>query len=99
VQSLKPGGLLCFSTPCEEKLPHAKFSDIFHFHHKHYSFEETQNLALAHGLEILDWAGQDVYAFLPNGKPVPLADDSAMRLQEKTIGQFLIFLCRKACSV
>lgn len=99
VQSLKPGGLLCFSTPCEEKLPHAKFSDIFHFHHKHYSFEETQNLALAHGLEILDWAGQNVYAFLPNGKPVPLANDNAMRLQEKTIGQFLILLCRKACSV
>lgn len=93
--SLKPGGLLFFSTPCEEQLPHAKFSDLFHFHHRHYTFEETLRLAESHGLELLDWAGQDVYAFLPDGTPTPLADASAMRLKPRMVGQFLIFFCRK----
>lgn len=95
VQSLKPGGLLFFSTPCEEHLPHAQLSDSFHFHYKHYTFEETAHLALTHGLEIIDWAGQDVYSFLPNGKPTPLPDHAAMQLKKGTTGQFLIFCCMK----
>lgn len=95
VQSIKPGGLLFFSTPCEKYLPHAVLSDIFHFHYKHYTFEETANLALTHGLEIIDWAGQDVYSFLPNGKPTPLLDHAAMQLKQGEFGQFLIFCCRK----
>lgn len=95
VKSLKPGGLLFFSTPCEERLPHAQLSDDFHFHYKHYTFEEATNLALEHGLEIIDWAGQDVYSFLPDGKPTLLPDHAAMQLKKGTIGQFLIFCCRK----
>lgn len=95
VESLKPGGLLFFSTPCDEKLPHAQFADVFHFHYKHYSFEETKQLAQSYGLELITWAGQDVYSFLPNGKPVPLGEETAMQLREKEIGQFLIMCCRK----
>lgn len=95
VQSLKPGGLLFFSTPCEERLPHAQLSEAFHFHYKHYTFEQTRNLALAHGLEIIDWAGQDVYALPSNGKLALQIDPAAMQLKAKTLGQFLIFFCRK----
>lgn len=95
VHSLKPGGLLFFSIPCEERLPHARLSGSFHFHHRHYTFEEATTPALAQGLEIIGWAGQDVYAFSPDGKLALLTDPAAMRLKEETMGQFLLFCCRR----
>jgi len=95
IKSLRPGGFLFFSTPCNEKLPYAQFSDAFHFHHKHYSFEETKQLAQSGGLELITWAGQDVYSFPPDSRPVPLNEETSMQLKEKEIGQFLIMCCRK----
>lgn len=93
--SLKPGGLLFFSTPCETHLPHAKFSHLFHFHYRHYLLEEAKALIDAHGLELLEWAGQDVYSFNAQGQPVPLADPTRMQLHNGAERQFIIFACRK----
>lgn len=95
VESLKPGGLLFFSTPCEEFLPHTQFSDSFHFHFKHYTYEETVKLALDHNLEIIEWASQNVYSLLPDGELSVLNDNDSMKLRDESIGQFLIFCCRK----
>jgi len=95
VASLKPRGLLFFSVPCETHLPHGKFSDVFHFHYRHYRFEEVKGLIDAHGLELLEWAGQDVYSFTGQGQPTPLADPASMQLESSAVRQFIIFACRK----
>ena len=65
VNSLKPGGYLAFSTPCQDVLPHEKTGN--HFHHKHYTLAESLSLAASLDLELLDWAGQDTYAMRPDG--------------------------------
>ena len=94
IDSLKPGGFFAFSTPCEDLLPLASTGN--HFHRCHYTLEQTLSLAQDNGLELLDWAGQTVYTFLPNGRqgsPVPIAD---MRLQSRTLGQFILCLSRRA---
>ncbi len=93
VHALKPGGLLVFSTPCEDRLPHAMTGN--HFHFKHYTFEETLALATSVGMEVLDWAGQDVYTFQPDGRQGGHLPESDMRLETRQIGQFLVVACRK----
>lgn len=93
VTSLKPGGLLVFSTPCEDRLPHAMTGN--HFHFKHYTFEETLALASCNGMELLDWAGQDVYTLKPDGRQGGYLSPDEMRLEPRRIGQFLVVLCRR----
>ncbi|MFA5139207.1 MAG: class I SAM-dependent methyltransferase [Elusimicrobiota bacterium] len=93
VSSLKPGGLLAFSTPCEDRLPLAMTGNRFHF--RHYALEETLSLAASDGLELLEWAGQDTYSFQPDGRQGALLDADRMRLMPAKIGQFIIVLCRK----
>ena len=93
VESLKPGGFLAFSTPCEDLLPLASTGN--HFHRCHYTLDQTLAIAQDNGLQLLDWAGQTVYTFMPDGRqgsPVPPAD---MRLCTRTPGQFLLCLSRK----
>jgi SAM-dependent methyltransferase len=92
-KSLKPGGVFIFSTPCEDKLPHTATGN--HFHYRHYSFEETMRLAQSNGLALIDWAGQDCYAFDHNGMQGSLLTDEEMKLRETTIGQFLVVQCIK----
>ncbi len=88
-QSLKPGGQLIYSTPCEELLPHKKMNN--HFHFKHYTVRETFELAESHGMKIAEWAGQNVYGLEPDlpgcGR---LLAESEMMLQPNQAGQFLI---------
>jgi SAM-dependent methyltransferase len=91
--SLKPGGMLAFSTPCEEKLPHASTGN--HFHYKHYTFKETLDMGNSEGLKLIDWAGQDTYLFLPDGRQGALLGANMMQLKTHTVGQFLILLCQK----
>lgn len=64
-RALKPGGNLIFSTPCEERLPHAGCAN--HFHHRHYTLAETLQLVQSHGLELVSHAGQDCYRMTPEG--------------------------------
>jgi SAM-dependent methyltransferase len=93
VNSLKPGGLLIFSTPCEDKLPHAMTGN--HFHFKHYTLEETLGMGATNGLDLLAWAGQDTYTFQPDGRQGGLLPTEAMQLKPAEAGQFLILLSRK----
>ena len=92
VQSLKPGGMLVFSTPNEELLPHAPSGN--HFHYKHYTLEETLALAVGEGLEIVAWAGQDTY-LMQDGRMVGHLTDLDMTLKDQRPGQFNIVACRK----
>ena len=93
VNSLKPGGVVVFSTPCEDLLPHAMTGN--HFHFKHYTLQETLALASSYGLELLDWAGQNTYTFQADGRQGSLLLDSEMHLSAREAGQFLVLLSRK----
>jgi SAM-dependent methyltransferase len=92
-KSLKPGGALVFSTPCEESLPIAMTDNPFHY--KHYSFNEAMELASSDGLKLVDWAGQDTYSFLPDGRQGNLLPVEEMKLKRETMAQFLIFFSIK----
>ena len=91
--SLKPGGVFVFSTPNEELLPHRSTGN--HFHFRHYTLAETDDLARAAGLSIIGWAGQNTYEMLENGNQGPLLSDKEMILRDSVAGQFSIFACRK----
>jgi 2-polyprenyl-3-methyl-5-hydroxy-6-metoxy-1,4-benzoquinol methylase len=93
VASLKPGGLLVFSTPCEDRLPHRMTGN--HFHFKHYTLAETLQMASSHGLDLLEWAGQDTYHLQADGRQGALLPEERMQLQPGEPGQFLILLSRK----
>jgi 2-polyprenyl-3-methyl-5-hydroxy-6-metoxy-1,4-benzoquinol methylase len=93
IDSLKLGGFFAFSTPCEDSLPLASTGN--HFHRRHYTLEQTLTLAQDNGLELLEWAGQTVYAFLPDGRQGSLVPNSDMRLHTRTPGQFILCLSRK----
>jgi 2-polyprenyl-3-methyl-5-hydroxy-6-metoxy-1,4-benzoquinol methylase len=92
--SLKPGGTLIFSTPCEERLPHQMTGN--HFHFKHYLLAESLALASSNGLALVDWAGQDTYQFNADGRQGPLLADDQMQLKAQEPGQFLILMSRMA---
>ena len=93
VDALKPGGFLAFSTPCEDLLPLASTGN--HFHWRHYTLDQTLALAQDNGLELLDWAGQTVYTFLPDGRQGGHVQTEDMRMQTRTPGQFILCLSRK----
>ena len=90
--SLKPGGLLIFSTPCEDLLPLKATGN--HFHFRHYRLEETLRLASSGPLELIEWAGQDTYQLI-DGRLGPILPDDLMVLKPGQAGQFVIALCRK----
>lgn len=92
-RSLAPGGSIAFSVPCEDSLPHSVMKNPFHV--RHYTLQESRDLISANGLELVEWAGQDVYAIAPGGRLGPILDDEAMRLESARIGQFVVFLATK----
>lgn len=87
-EALKPGGHIIYSTPNGDALPLAAFRP---FHHRHYSLAETLALATDAGLELVGWAGQNVYRPGPSG----LLSDTAMQLHPETPGQFTIVHARR----
>lgn len=91
--SLKPGGTLIFSTPCEEHLPHRMTGN--HFHFKHYGLDESLALASSNGLQLVEWAGQDTYSFQTDGRQGPLLPDDQMQLRAGRPAQFLILMSTK----
>lgn len=56
---------------------------------------QARELIDTHGLELLEWAGQDVYSFTHQGQPTPLEDPDRMQLEGNALRQFIIFACRK----
>lgn len=92
-QSIRPGGTLIFSTPCEDLLPHHAMEN--HFHFRHYSLEEILKLAQSHGMELLHYAGQNTYTLTPEGRPGPLLPEDQMQLRESKPGQFVLVYCHK----
>ncbi len=93
VRSLAPDGILAFSVPCEDALPHSVMRNPFHV--RHYTLQETRDMISANGLDVVEWAGQDVYAMAPGGRLGPMLGEEAMRLRPASIGQFVVFLARK----
>jgi SAM-dependent methyltransferase len=91
--SLKPGGVLVFSTPCEDQLPLAGTGN--HFHHRHYTLTQTLELASSHDLILVEWAGQDVYMLDDQGRQCQLLPEARMRLKVGEPGQFLVVVCQK----
>jgi 2-polyprenyl-3-methyl-5-hydroxy-6-metoxy-1,4-benzoquinol methylase len=91
--ALKPGGLLVFSTPCEDFLPLAATAN--HFHFKHYTLEETLTMAESNSMELMHFAGQNTYYLTEDGKQGGLLPEEQMKLNESQPGQFIIALCRK----
>lgn len=87
VSRLRPGGMILYSTPNEDLLPFDRTRHIHH--HRHYSHRETLDFALASGLRIESWYGQDVYA------GASLLDEQRMELQRGTPGQFTVVVARK----
>ncbi len=88
VGSLRPGGIIVFSTPCEDELPFASSGNKFHF--KHYTLAETLALVEDHGLRLNTWAGQDCYEMSPDRRPVKLLPEERMILKSEQRGQFTI---------
>lgn len=91
--SLKPGGDLIFSTPCEDCLPLSATGN--HFHHRHYSMEETLRMANSNNMTLQGFAGQDVYQLDEGGLQGELLSDADMKLKAGAVGQFLIVHARK----
>lgn len=91
-QSLRPGGTLVFSTPCEERLPHRTSGNRFHA--RHYTMAQALGLAGAFGLRLVGHAGQDTYAMTPEGRPGGLLPEADMALVADAPGQFLIVHAR-----
>jgi 2-polyprenyl-3-methyl-5-hydroxy-6-metoxy-1,4-benzoquinol methylase len=89
VDSLKPGGQILFSTPCQDLLPLEKTGN--HFHHRHYSLAESLAMADSGGLKLIDWAGQNTYRMLDDGRQGPLLADEEMVLRPRQAGQFVMF--------
>lgn len=84
---------MILSTPNEDLLPHANSGNKFHF--KHYTLKETQQLINSSGLEMVSWAGQDVYMMSHDMRPTGLLAETDMALQDSIAGQFNIIAGRK----
>ena len=83
---LLPGGSLVFSTPNNDLLPKLPLS--FPHHVRHYSLVETFGLVNEIGLDIVSWAGQDVYKLHDNGYVAGLLQTPVIK--DSTPGQFTL---------
>lgn len=90
--ALKPGGLLIYSTPNEDRLSHVGMGN--HFHHRHYTHHQAMALADRRGLELVDYAGQDTYR-MEGRRPIGVLNPDAMKLKPRAPGQFTIIAVRK----
>ena len=86
--SLKPGVRFFFSVPCEYVLPLEITGN--HFHHKHYSVPEIEQMLKEVDLTLVDWAGQNTYR-IEGSTIVGLLPEQECVLQSRTPAQFLIF--------
>lgn len=89
--SLKPGGVIVYSTPNEDRLPHGEMRN--EFHHRHYSWAQAAGLADRYGLKLIDHAGQDVYR-MEGRRPIGVLNPDAMKLRTGP-GQFTIIAAQK----
>lgn len=92
-RTLKPGGNLIFSVPCEDYLPHLATGN--HFHHKHYTLQETLTMANSHGLSLVSFSGQNTYNINPDGSQGELLSSEMMILTPDEPGQFVIVHSKK----
>lgn len=92
IDKVLPNGFLIFSTPNETLLP---FDPAIQIHHvRHYTLEETLNLAANNGCRIETWFGQNVYQIAKDGKLTVLNEDS-MELKREEPGQFTTVVATK----
>lgn len=101
-QTLEIGGVFVYSTPNGDEL--IKTRDTFPHHSQHWAAEYTLELANAtiedahrhHNvqLELLDWAGQDVYETV-GGRVTGLLMPEQMDVKPQTVGQFTLVACRR----
>ncbi len=92
IDKVLPNGFLIFSTPNETLLP---FDPTIQIHHvRHYTLEETLNLATNNGCRIETWFGQNVYKIEKDGKLTILNEDS-MELEREEPGQFTTVVATK----
>lgn len=90
--SLKPGGRIVFSVPCEDFLPLEITGNAFHF--KHYTLAEIEQMMEENNLKVIDWAGQNTYK-IENDTIVGELPADMCFLQPKNMAQFLIFAAEK----
>lgn len=96
-ESVRPGGYLFLSTPNERLFSLAKNPDKFHC--RHYTMPEL--LALVEevtDLELLNWAGQNLYK-MDDGIISCVLPDDLMHLKEREEGQLLFFVFRTITGV
>lgn len=101
-QALEIDGVLVFSTPNGNEL--IKTHDTFPHHTEHWPLETALQLATAtiedhhrHDnvqLELIDWAGQDVY-HVNNGRVTGLLEPEQMIIKPNAEGQFTLVACRR----
>ncbi len=90
--SLRAGGDLFFSVPCEDFLP---FRPAIHpFHARHFHQAELPQLIRDNGLEFVASAGQNTYRLAPDGTQ-HLLPELEQVLRDGEPGQFIIVHCRK----
>ena len=100
-RSLRVGGVLVASSPNADLLP--KLPGTFPHHHQHLTLETLLDLgsfewngADTGKLELLDWAGQDVYELHPEGRVKSLIEDELRMVpRERTPGQFTLIAARR----
>lgn len=92
--SIKPGGYLFLSVPNDAMQPLAKNPNEFHFRHYHHD-DVVAMLEAKFEMELVTWFGQNMYQF-NDGYRVGGLEESEMVLHEKTLGQVLVYLFRKA---
>lgn len=92
VGSLKPRGLIAFSTPNEDLLPLEATGN--HFHARHYTLAQTLELAESSELDLITWAGQDCYSMVDGRQGAQIPPDR-MELREREPGQFTMTVARK----
>lgn len=95
INSLKPGGLLILSTPNAALWSLDLNPNPFHF--RHFSREEVVELLTnpaTHGLQLVDWQGQNLYRF-ENASIVEPLPAELMHLSTQNEGQVIVFAFRK----
>lgn len=93
-RALRPGGVIVYSSPNSNILP--KLPGTFPHHSMHFPHETILSLGNATyddcQLEVIDWAGQDVYV-LENSRPV--RESKFPTVMSKVEGQFTLVAARR----
>jgi SAM-dependent methyltransferase len=93
VKSLKKNGYLFLSTPNKKCISYLINPNLFHY--KHFTKEEiVETMENKHGMELLNWYGQDIY-MMDNGKVSGELREEEMDISEKEEKQVLIYIFKK----